>query len=179
MLVLLVVLALEHSPLLVSRIAEVISKRLSLKAMDLLGINPAEVADKDFYDRTWRAIHSLLDVIDPFPGPRNRLLTNAEQDDIRLARDEQDCARKQVRLDRVAAQLMEATMQMIPWEIRRKWKGNVCIDATPVAAFGKRGTPKEGKSNWVSIEPDAAWYVREDDHRDPGDDKAKGYRKVL
>ncbi|MHB8319124.1 MAG: hypothetical protein ACYDEP_07855 [Acidimicrobiales bacterium] len=178
-LVLLVVLALEHSPLLISRIAEVISKRLSLKAMDLLGINPAEVNKKDFYDRSWRAIHSMLDVIDPFPGPRNRLLTNAEWDDIRLARDEQDCARKQVRLDRVATQLMEATMHMIPRDIRRKWKGNVCIDATPVAAFGKRGTPKEGKSNWVSIEPDAAWYVREDDHRDPGDDKAKGYRKVL
>lgn len=74
-----VLLAIEHSPLLVTRMAETIAHRLSDTAKALLGIDRAETADKDWYDRAWRTIHSLLDVIDPFPakGKRNRLLTKA------------------------------------------------------------------------------------------------------
>ncbi|MHB8293649.1 MAG: hypothetical protein ACYDH5_03295, partial [Acidimicrobiales bacterium] len=105
------------------------------------------------------------------------LLTKAEWADVLASRDPEGSARKQARLDWVANQLVEATLRMVPRDVRRKWKGNVCIDATPVAAFGKRGTTR--KSDMVSIEPDAAWYVREDDHRDPGDDRGKQYRKVI
>ncbi|MDQ2729791.1 MAG: hypothetical protein M3Y91_18475 [Actinomycetota bacterium] len=183
-----VLLALEHSPLLVSRMAETIAHRLSGKAKALLGIDVAkarlgidgaETADKDWYDRAWRTIHSLLDVIDPFPakGKRNRLLTKAEWADVVTARDPAESARKQERLDWVCNELLEATLRMIPRDVRRRWKGNLCIDATPVAAFGKRGTTK--RSDLVSIEPDAAWYVREGDHRDPGDDRNKAPRKVM
>lgn len=175
--VLLVLLALEHAPLLVSRMAEMIACRLSGRAKALLGIDSEETKERDWYDRTWRAVHSLLAVIDPFPGPRSRLLTKAEWADVVAARDPMESVRKQARLDWVTNQLVEVTMRMIPRAVRRKWKGNTCIDATPVAAFGKRGTTK--RSEWVGIEPDAAWYVREDDHRDPGDDRGKAYRKVI
>ncbi len=48
----------------------------------------------------------------------------------------------------------------------------MCIDATVVPVFGKRGTSK--RSERVPIDPDAGWYVREGDHRD-GEDKK--YRK--
>lgn len=41
--------------------------------------------------------------------------------------------------------LLEATRRMIPRDVRRRWKGNLCIDATPVAAFGKRGTTKRSE----------------------------------
>lgn len=164
--VLLVLLALEHAPLLVSRMAEMIACRLSGRPKALLGIDSEETKEKDWYDRAWRQVHSLLAVIDPFPGPRNRLLTKAEWADVVSARDPDDAARKQDRLEWVCNQLLEATMRMIPRAVRRHWKGNTCIDATPVAAFGKRGTTK--RSNLVSIEPDAAWYVREGDHRDQG-----------
>jgi len=173
----LLLLALEHSPLLVTRMAETLARRLSERAMALLGIDTARFVGADSYDRTWRAIHSLLSVIDPFPGPRNRLLTKAELADVLAARDPEYAARKQERLDWVANRLIEATMRMVPRDVRRRWKGNVCIDATPVPAFGKRGTTK--KSEWVGIEPDAAWYVREGDHRDPGDDRGKAFRKVV
>jgi len=172
-------LALEHSPLLVTRMAETIAHRLSDKTKALLGIDPAEIADKDWYDRVWRTIHALLDVIDPFPakGYRNRLLTRAEWADVVAARDPAESARRQARLDWVCNELLDATLRMIPRDVRRRWKGNLCIDATPVAAFGKRGTPK--RSDLVSSEPDAAWYIREGDHRDPGDDRGKAYRKSL
>jgi len=176
-LVLLLVLALEGSPLLVTHAAAVVEHRLSGEAKAMLGISPDRIGNPVWYDRFWRAFHSLLDVIDPFPGPRNRLLTKDEWAAIIASRDPEESERKQERLDWVANQLLEASMRMMPRSARRKWKGNVCIDATPVAAFGKRGTTK--RSDWVSIEPDADWYVREGDHRDPGDDRGKQYRKTL
>jgi hypothetical protein len=176
-LVLLLVLALEGSPLLVTRMAEVIEDRLSREAKAMLGINPDQTRDTGWYDRCWRAFHSLVDVIDPFPGPRNRLLTTDEWAEIIAARDPEESERKQERLDWVTNQLLEVSMQAMPRSVRRKWKGNVCIDATPVAAFGKRGTTKG--SDRVSSEPDGSWYVREGDHRDPGDDRGKQYRKTL
>ncbi|MDQ2729912.1 MAG: hypothetical protein M3Y91_19135, partial [Actinomycetota bacterium] len=174
-----VLLALEHSPLLVTRMAETIAHRLSDEAKTSLGVDGAEISDKDWYDRAWRTIHSLLDVIDPLPaeGKRNRLLTRAEWADVVAARDPAESARKQARVDWVCNELLEATLRMIPRDVRRRWKGNLCIDATPVAAFGKRGTPK--RSDLMSIEPDADWYVREGDHRDPGDDRGRAYRKVM
>jgi hypothetical protein len=82
--------------------------------------------------------HSLFTVIGPFPAPRNRLLTKAEWADIAAARDPAETARKQERLDWVASQLLEATLRAVPRDVRRRWKGNLCIDATPIAAFGKR-----------------------------------------
>jgi len=166
-LVVLLLLALEHSPLLVTRMAETLAHRLSDAAKARLGITTDGTKSTASYNRTWRAVHSLLSVIDPFPGPRNRLFTKTEWADIIAARDPEDAARKQVRIDWVANRLIEATIQMVPRDVRRRWKGNACIDATPVPAFGRRGTTK--KSAWVGIEPDAAWYVREGDHRDQGD----------
>ncbi len=172
-LVLLLVLALEGSPLLVTHVAAVVEHRLSGEAMAMLGIDPDKTGNIDWYDRFWRAFHSVLDVIDPFPGPRNRLLTKDEWAAIIASRDPEESERKQERLNWIANQLLEASMRMMPRSVLRKWKGNVCIDATPIAAFGKRGTTK--RSDWVSIEPDADWYVREGDHRDHG----KQYRKTL
>ena len=172
-LVLLLVLALEGSPLLVTHVADVVEHRLSGEAMAMLGIDPDKTGNIDWYDRCWRALHSLLDVIDPFPGPRNRSLTKDEWAAIIASRDPEEFERKQERLNWIANQLLEASMRMMPRSVLRKWKGNVCIDATPIAAFGKRGTTK--RSDWVSIEPDADWYVREGDHRDHG----KQYRKTL
>lgn len=165
---LLTLLALEHSPLLITRMVEITARRLSLESRAMLGINVGETTDQQWYGRTWRAIHGLLNVIDPFPAPRNRLHSRAEWEDIVAARDPKTSIRKQKRLDWVCNQLIEVTMKMIPRDVRRRWKGNVCIDATLVAAFGKRGTPKI--STFVGIEPDAAWYVRKGDHRDSGDE---------
>jgi hypothetical protein len=176
-LVLLLVLALEGSPLLVTHAAAVVEHRLSSEAKAMLGISPDCISNPVWYDRFWRAFHSLLDVIDPYPGPRNRLLTVDEWADVIASRNPEECERKRERLNWVANQLLEASMRMLPRSVRRKWKGNVCIDATPVAAFGKRGTTSG--SNRVGSEPDGGWYVREGDHRDPGDDRGKQYRKTL
>ncbi len=176
-LVIMLALVLEGSPTLVTHAATATKYRLSEQAKIMLGIDPDKIGNIDWYDRCWRALHSLLDVIDPFPGPRNRLLTKDEWEVVKAQRDQVESARKHERLDWVVNQFPEVTIQMMPRAARRQWKGNVCIDATPVVAFGKRGTTK--RSDLVSIEPDAGWYIREGDHRDPGDDRGKKYRKIM
>lgn len=176
-LVIMLALVLEGSPLLVTHAAAAVKYRLSEQAKAMLGIDPDKVSNIDWYDRYWRAFHIFVKILDPFPGRRNRLLTVDEWTAVLASRDPIESARKQERLDWVVNQFLEASIQMLPRAVRRKLKGNICIDATPVPAFGKRGTTK--RSDLVSIEPDAGWYVREGDHRDPGDNSGKQYRKTM
>lgn len=166
-LVLLTILAFEHSPLLLTRMTELLCHRLSDEAKRALGVSKAHASDQDWYNRLWRATRSLLTVLDPFPGPRNRRLSRDEFAAVKAARDPSRSAEKQDRLDWVCNQLIEVSLHLVSREVRRRWKGNICIDATLVPAFGKRGTASAPtRSAYVSIEPDAAWYVREGDHRD-------------
>ncbi|MDQ2837067.1 MAG: hypothetical protein M3Y42_00640 [Actinomycetota bacterium] len=176
-LVLLTILAFEHSPLMVTRMTELLCHRLSEKAKQTLGIAIAPASDQDWYDRLWRATRSLLKVIDPFPGPRHRQLTRQEFSTVKASRDPVETAEKQKRLDEVCNQLVEVSLCMVPREVRRRWRGNACIDATLVPAFGKRGTVK--RSDYVSIEPDAAWYVREGDHREVTAEGRRAPKKVM
>lgn len=168
-------LALEHSPLFAERAADLIARRLSPAARQLLGIHQHPADGDDWYDRCWRAIHRLLDVIDPYPAPRNRLLTADEQEQILSERDPVTQAERQQRLDWVCNQLVDITWKLLPRDVRRKWKGNVAVDATPVVAHAKPSTKRSPET----VELDAAWYVREGDHRDPGDERGRGIRKLL
>lgn len=154
-----------------------VQHELSDHARTILQIRqyPAD-GQEGWYDRCWRAIHRLLDTIDPCPYPRKRTLDKSEAERIIAERDPRITAVKQARLDRVTSDLTHVTMRLLPRDVRRRWKGNVCIDATPVQAFA-RGKSK--RSTWHSAEIDAAWYVREADHRDLGDEKGNKYRKVM
>lgn len=167
-LALIVLLAFENSPLLVSNAAALISYRLTDESKALLGIDVDGTRYVDWYDRTWRALHRLLEVVDPFPinralgGTRRSAMTKEQFARVVANRDPVECARRQERLDDLTNRLIEATHSLLPRDVRRRWKGNSSIDATKVATFGKRGTVK--KSNFASIEPDAAFYKREGDH---------------
>lgn len=167
-LILLAILAFEHRDLMVTNMARIVRKRLSPKARVLLGIPDDGASEAEWYHRLWRATHTLVDVIDPFPYPkgfsRKERHTKEEFKKLIDSRDPAAATRNQRRLDALTNTLLETTMQLIPRDARRKWKGNVCIDATPVPVYGKKGTSKHGL--FTSIEPDAAWYVREGDHRD-------------
>lgn len=176
-LTLFVLLTFEHSPQFVDRAAEAVASRLTPESLRELGIvrHPADGSDDDWYDRCWRALHRLLDVIDPYPAPRNRLVTTAEYDAIVAGRDPATQTERKRRLDRVVTRLIDATWRLLPREVRRRWKGNVAVDATPVVAFAKPSTARAP----FTAEPDAAWYIREGDHRDRGDQNGKKPRKSL
>lgn len=169
MLSLLVLMALEDSPMLVSNAAAIVAYRLTDESKELLGIDAEPAKFPDWYARAWRALHRLLDVVDPFPinralgGDRRTAMTKAQFAKVVANREPAECARRQERLDELANRLLEATHTLLSRDVRRRYKGNSSMDATKVATFGKRGTTK--KSNFASIEPDAAFYKREGDHR--------------
>ena len=172
LLILLFLLALEGSPLLVSRMADILEHRLRRKTRlqhELFAAGPTES-----YYRVWRAADRLRRLIDPKPGPRRKRQTPSEWEATLAARDPRDTAKKQARLDWFANQLLEASSRLLPPE-HRNFSGNITADATPVAAFG-RGRNK--RSRRLSSEPDAAYYRRSGDHRD-NDDDTRSSGKVL
>lgn len=145
-----------------------LADQLDPEAVDLLGITrPVNDAGSEtvWYQRLWRAMHRVLDVIDPYPAPRNRLLKPDEVEQILERRDPVVQVIRQQRLDWVCNRLIQATWDLIPRRDRRHpTKTNVCIDATPVRAHA-RGR----KNGGPTCEPDAGWYVRTGDHADTGD----------
>lgn len=173
--VLFVVLALENSPLFIKNVACAIEDRLSERAKALLHIRQFASDGDDWYDRCGRAIHRLLNVIDPYPAPRKKRLSQAEFAVIEARRDSNNVKCREARLNTVANALVMATWQILPREIRRRWRGNVCVDATPVKAFARGFSKRVPRS----VEHDAAWYVRDGDHRDTGDQKGRTHKKII
>ncbi len=172
---LLVLLVLEGSPLFVTNIAHAIEHRLGDEAKSLLGIRQYAADGDDWYDRSWRAVHRLLSVIDPYPAPHKRRMSVDEFKVIEALRDLNEVRRREDRLNEFANALVKATWLMVPRDIRRRWKGNICVDATPVKAFARGYSPRVPKT----VENDAGWYVREGDHRDTGDKKGRTVPKYL
>ncbi len=50
---------------------------------------------------------------------------------------------------------------------REFWDGSAAVDATPIRTFSRGVSAKDAKT---ATDPDAAWYVREGNHRDPAAD---------
>lgn len=170
-LTLMLLLAIEHSPLYITRMADLAARRLTPEAKTLLGLSVSTGSEFEWYHRISRSLARALKVVDPLAAPRRRRMNPTEREEVLSKRDPNEAARKQARLDALCNALLHATYLTLPRDVRRSWKGNSCIDATFVAAFGKRGTPKK-KSGFVAIEPDAGWYVRTGDHSEgSGNDK--------
>jgi hypothetical protein len=164
-------LAVENTSLLVMRATEIVMNRLTPVTRELLGLPDDGATQPQVYDRVWRALHSFLDVVDPFPlGPnyadsnRRSFLTKEKFAEVLEARDGTGSSLKQERIDWVANQMIAMTLRFVPRSARRKWKGLACVDATVVAAFGQRRAKRsDDESPYCSIETDAAWYGRSAD----------------
>lgn len=163
-------LAEECAPVQVERMADLVTTRLSDNSLAAIGITSRPEEHRVAYNRVWRAVRSLFGVLEPFPGPHNRLLTKKELDDINRSRDPAMTAARRARLDWVSNRLVEASVRQLDADVLAAYLGNLCIDATLVETFGV-GRGKD--SSYASSEPDAAFYVREGDHRYPGDGSGK------
>ena len=172
----LLILAVEGRPFHVSEAADIIENRLDDEGRSMLGINQHPADGDHWYDRTWRAVHRLLDVIDPYPAPRRTIsVTKAQYDKLLAERTASGADLKVGRLNWFANQIIDLTWLTLPRQVRRRWKGNICIDATPVKAFARPRTKHRERTS----EPDAAWYLRTGDHRDLGDESGKKVTRSL
>lgn len=173
-LTLLMLLSSEHSALFVGEMAIIAGERLSntsLRELGLWGHNRKGKTrnTKDWFWPMWHSIHRALNVIDPKPGQRRKFPTPEEILETIEQREKDGAHLKQARLDWVCNQLLEATLRLVPDVFRDQWKGDLCVDASVIPAFGKRGAPWGEKRG--AVEYDAGWYRRDSKHNVPTDTK--------
>lgn len=174
LLIAMLITALDNKPLTMVEATTTMYRRISDEMRNELGVKSLPNRDdhaarkQDFsaaYRNVRTALHALLGLVDPSTNPKNRVLTKAEYKMLAeeaaktASAEELEAARD--RLDWIANRLLEATMSLVPRDVRRKWRGSLAIDATPVAAYAQ-GTRK--KSKYASSDPDAGWYAREGNH---------------
>ena len=160
--------AMAREPLHMTRVAELLSSRLSPAVADVLCVPHAfaEVSDLHMYERVNRATKRIMDVLDFKPlRTRQRRLTKAEWNvelESRLE-NEEHIEMKRRRMFRFANDLLHAQYQSLPAIVRRD-KLSVSIDATFMSSFGrgmgqKKQTALNPEEKFIS-EPDATWYIR-------------------
>ncbi|MEO9322286.1 hypothetical protein ABFT23_02270 [Nocardioides sp. C4-1] len=168
----------DGGPLLLTVIRQTLLERLGPTMRAMLDIKfptrPANLADHNRWEEAAdaavrRAFHRILDSIDPSTVPKNRIRS---WDEMAILKKDLSIAEQQERsaaLDWFGNQLLEAAYQQLPESVRDRLaaKGHAyAIDATVIQAFARgRGIDNETASS----DPDAGWYVREGDHRDPQD----------
>lgn len=169
-LTLLLILALEGTPLTLTRALCLVRDRLTANATAWLGLPRDDASGTAWYSRIHRAFRRAVGPIDPHLGtPRRRRLTRDEMAAVRERRDPAFVHVRDERLHRALNALVWASIMAARAGDLAGWSGTVAVDATPVVAV-KNGTT--AKSRRCSSEPDAGWYVRSHDTRDdsPGRD---------
>ncbi|MHB1777967.1 MAG: hypothetical protein ACYCU7_18570, partial [Acidimicrobiales bacterium] len=169
----------RRAPLL-TNVRDVLFFRLPQRYQDRFGVvlHPHEPTDSQaarraanaYYKQIEDLFHFVIDRFDFSGRPKNRIMSEADLAAASIEIDPQEAEVRRQRLAGLIDALLESTYKDLPREVRRRWKGSVAIDATPVPAFA-RG-PRNG---WSSSDPDAAWYVRETEDHAPSADQ-KGHR---
>jgi hypothetical protein len=171
-LILFLLLTVEHSPQLVEELAYLVFNRLTPESLEYLGLDGDAGMSKglrrtkqQWYFPIWRALQRALKTIDPKPHTttaRGKFPTLAEAQEMKRLWDDDGLREKNRRLKLVSNQLVEATIKLVPEEIEKKWKGDSCIDATVVPAYGSRGAPFGGTHG--PNDPSGGWYRRDSQH---------------
>jgi len=148
----LVLLGLNSEPLLITNVVTLMEVRISRHKQAELGIDtssaPPDTASaeelraysRSRYARAWRRIRELFDVIEPYPVPHRRLLTDEEYLEVRTSWDPEEVARKRDRLDWVVNQLMEVSLRAAPTRVKAAWRGSTCIDGTGLRLWARGPT---------------------------------------
>lgn len=167
-LIVLVALVVSGEPPLVARVAEAIHLRLHSPSRDLLRLPRQRdgATPNAIYHRVYRRINWMLDLIDPYPGQKRRRISRAEHDAWRAGLDQQRVEELDRRVKHAANALLEASARLMPDDVRTRWNGNVCIDATLIKTWGKRGHPKprpgrDNSADKMSPEATAGWQTRD------------------
>ncbi|WP_242910729.1 hypothetical protein [Actinomadura terrae] len=111
-----------------------------------------------------RLFRTIVAALDPSSLPKNKHLTVEQAKAYFAAADPQLLQQHRQTLTRISNRILEASLAAVEQHLTTLWDGSVGVDATPVETFA-RGV--SAKRDYTSTDPDAAYYVREGDHRDP------------
>ena len=159
--------AVEGLPMHATVVAQILFERLEPESRELLELND-QPTYAQCYDRVQNLIGRLLKPIDPKPAKYHRRMSKEEQakNEARREEDTESLAVKQTELEWLCNQLICAPVLADP-SVLDGWEGNVTMDATAIAVYSKRGHSR----SYASIEADAAWYRRDQNHEVPTDPK--------
>ncbi|WP_298339807.1 hypothetical protein [Ferrimicrobium sp.] len=159
---------LKHASALVPYLSKNLIRELGIRS---------SLTDRARYDAVYRAWVRFADVIDPYPYPKWKRLTKQEYADVLAKRKKTRRQEREETLFWVCNQLLDATVQWAREQCPQAYHELApiyCIDATPVATWGKQGNGV--RSDRVSHNPDAGRYVREGNHHDDG---TKSYKAAF
>lgn len=150
-LTLLVLLALEGQSLHATLVRDLIQYRLTRGALEALGVNNNDPRwlpeQRARYARLWRAVHRVLDVMDPHPDEqRHKRYTYKEWAAVLAARDTDLEDARLERLHEFANALVWTTVEALPSEVRARWDGTIAVDGTHIPLV-KRGMSGFGGDN--------------------------------
>lgn len=169
LLTLLFVLARHKRALTLSNLTALVVTGLTEGAVVQLGLDARQITHRQAYHRLQRAMRRMTATIDPHleHTDRRRKLSRAEFDRIESEADLERRARNTERMRQFSAAWLLATWLAIPEDVRSRYDGNLAVDGTFIPAFGRHGSYRP--SDYVGIEPYAAWYVRDGEHAlEPG-----------
>jgi hypothetical protein len=106
----------------------------------------------------------MKDAMNPSPLPPNGHLSRTEANALTGAADVGELAERERRLALFTEFVLDASVRPLHELLAELAEVSLGIDATPVRTFS-RGRRANGPE--LATDPDAGWYVREGDHRDP------------
>jgi hypothetical protein len=122
-----------------------------------------------WYFPLWRSLQRTLAPMDYRPKPpalkdgkgnrgRGKFPTLDEVQALRESWNSEHLQERRKRLESAVHELIEATLRLQPVALHEEWAGDICVDASVVPAYGKRGAPWGGTHG--AIDPSASWYMR-------------------
>jgi hypothetical protein len=174
----LLLLAMDDRPLHLTRVTDLLFRRLTPASRALLGITGTATSQRAFlaaYRRVRYCFHLTCSAAGPSGLPKNRCLTPPE-----LAAASQPLAPQQAmaardRLETLINALLEASVSVLHDTERAAPGGGTGLDATAVPLFSRGPSRRTGRS---ASDPDGGWYVREGDHRDAEDHKGRRRTRI-
>ncbi|MFJ8550873.1 hypothetical protein [Streptomyces sp. NPDC093676] len=153
-------IVLEH-------VTDILYFRIAPSMRALLGVREYEDHDQGFeaaYAVVRRLFHAMKEAMNPSPLPPNGHLSREEAQALVSAADADELAGRERRLALFTEFLLDASVRPLHSLLSELAEVSLGVDATPIRAFS-RGRRTNGPE--LATDPDAGWYVREGDHRDP------------
>jgi hypothetical protein len=177
-LVALLLLALDDRPLHIKAATKLLFCKLPGPSQARLGITGGATGKKASLARYRQArylFHLALSVVDPSPEPKDRVLPRKELASRRKKLSEAALAARQAALEKLLADLLEASVKVCSVDELASFDGSVGLDATPVPLWSRGPSARRGT---CASDPDGRWYVREADGRDGTGPEGKALRKI-
>lgn len=151
------------------RVTAILQWAVSPHMRERFGV-PERVEDAKGFEAAYgvvrRLFHQVIATMDPSPLPKNHLLDKTRAARLMAAAKERE-AELHERGDlllRAANAIVEESLTGLRPHLHTYWEGSLAVDGTPIRTYAKglRTTSPE-----LATDPDAGWYVRTGDHRDP------------